>query len=166
MICSIDTCFLIDWARYSKRHLLYHLFQFCYVTEDVLNEVKSEKTVEFVAEGLSRGFLVIYPFKDSLEPIVRELITISHPQIRRLDPPEAYALAIGYREGAVVLTEKKGAVGVTRLVAKYSGVKVWRSVEVLRALAERGLINFEEEILTYERDTGHRFPRRAGGQAP
>jgi len=29
------------------------------VTEDVLNEVKSEKTVEFVAEGLSRGFLVI-----------------------------------------------------------------------------------------------------------
>ncbi|AAL62759.1 MAG: hypothetical protein QW680_06710 [Pyrobaculum sp.] len=79
----------------------------CYIIEEVLEEVRSDKTVEFVAEGLARGFFAIYPFRRELEPLVREIIIISDPRIRRLEPPEAYAIAIGYKEGAVVLTEKR-----------------------------------------------------------
>ncbi len=165
MICSIDTCFIIDWARYSRRGLLYRLFDLCYITEDVVREIKSEVTAEFVAEGLARGFLAFYPFMDALEPIVRDVMSVRDPRIRRLDPPEAYAIAIGYREGAVVLTENKGAVALTRYVPKYSSVKVWRSIDVLRELAARGLINLGEELDRYERETGHRFPRREGGTA-
>jgi len=157
--CSIDTCFLVDWALYSKRDLLFRAFQYCYIVEDVMDEVRSERTVEFLAEGLANGFFVIYPFRRDLEAIVREIITTTDPRVRRLDPPEAYALAIGLREGVVVLTENKGALALVKYVEKYRGITVWRSYELLVELARRGLINLNEELTRYERETGHRFPR-------
>ncbi|MCX8136378.1 hypothetical protein [Pyrobaculum aerophilum] len=89
----------------------------CYIIEEVLEEVRSDKTVEFVAEGLARGFFAIYPFRRELEPLVREIIIISDPRIRRLEPPEAYAIAIGYKEGAVVLTEKRRACFINMLTS-------------------------------------------------
>ncbi len=165
-VCSIDTCFLIDWARYSRRHILEKLFEFCYVTDEVLREIVSETTLQYVAQLLGKGFLVLYPFKETLEPIVRRLIEVSarDPRIRTLDPPEAYALAIGLRENAVVLTENRGVHTLVKLYAEYSNVKVWRSYELLVEAYRRGLVeNLEEELARYERETGHRFPRRSRG---
>jgi len=36
-----DTCFLIDWARYRHRDVLFKLFKTVFVLETILREVKS-----------------------------------------------------------------------------------------------------------------------------
>ena len=163
MICSIDTCFLIDWSRYSRRDLLRKLFDYGFVIEEVLNEVKSEKTLTYLSSLLAEGFLVIYPFRREIEPIVRAVIDASarDPRIRTLDPPEAYALAIGIREGAVVLTENKGVFNMVKFYPEFSST-VWRSYEVLKRAHELKFINLEEELSRYERETGHRFQKALG----
>ncbi len=162
MKCSLDTCFLIDWARYRRREILAKLFDYCFIVDEIFREIKSEYTIRYISKLLEEGFLVIYPFKDRLEDIIRKLIDISarDPRIKTLDPPETYALAIGLYENAIVLTENKGVLNLTRLYPEYSNVKVWRSVEVLREAYNKGLIrDFYEELRNYEVDTGHKFPR-------
>jgi len=166
LICSIDTCFLIDWARYSRREILEKLFDYCFITEDVLNEIKSELTLTYISSLLAKGFLVFYPFKRELELIVRDVIEVSvrDPRVRALDPPEAYALAIGVREGAVVLTENRGVISITKIYPQYSSVAVWRSYEVILEAYKRGIVsNFEEELRRFEVETGHRFPKAPRG---
>lgn len=47
-----------------------------------------------------------------------------------------------------------------RLYPKYRTI-VWRSYELLREAYKRGLINnFEEELMKYGKETGHKFPRK------
>ncbi|MEM1545437.1 MAG: DNA-binding protein [Candidatus Methanomethylicia archaeon] len=162
MISSIDTCFLIDWCRYSKRGVLEKIFDYCFIVDDVLREIKSDESLAYVSSLLSKGFLVFYPFKSELEPIVRRIIDLSvgDPRIRVLDPPEAYAFAIGIRENTIVLTENNGVLNLVRLYSEFSSIRVWRSFELLREAYKRGLINnFEDEVKIYERETGHRFPK-------
>ncbi|MEZ0319107.1 MAG: hypothetical protein ABWK05_03815 [Pyrobaculum sp.] len=139
--------------------MLFRIFDFCYLVDEVVDEVRSERAVEFLAEGLASGFFVFYPFRRELEPLVRQIVSLTDPRIRRLDPPEAYAVAIGLREGAVVLTENKGAINV-KYIETFKNVKIWRSLELLRRAAELGFINLEEELERYEREAGHRFPRK------
>lgn len=162
LIASIDTCFLIEWCRYRNRDLLVKAFKYAYVTEDVLVEVKSEKTLEFTSNLLSSGFLVIYPFRRELESIVRSIIDISinDSRIRVIDPPEAYAFAIGVREKCIVLTENKGIVRLVEFYGEKFPVKVWGAYELLKFLYERGYIrNLEDELRNYTMDTHHMFPR-------
>jgi len=42
---SVDTCFIIDWARYRRAELLERIFDRILLTEHVLREVKSERTI-------------------------------------------------------------------------------------------------------------------------
>ena len=109
--------------------------------------------------------MAIYPFKDAVEGLVRRIVEAStrEPRVRRIDPPEAYALAIGLKEGAVVLTENKGVLSLVKLSPEFSGVQVWRSYEVLLEAYKRGILeDLEVELKRYEKETGHRFPRRRG----
>jgi hypothetical protein len=166
MICSIDTCFLIDWSRYSGRDVLKKLFDYGFVIDEVLEEIKSESTLTYVSSLLAEGFLVIYPFKREIEPIVRKIVDISarDPRVKALDPPEAYALAVGIRENAVVLTENRGVVNIVRLYPEFSST-VWRSYELLRRAYELKFIsNLGEELDKYERETGHRFQKALRGR--
>ena len=163
MIGSIDTCFLIDWARYRRRNILNRIFEYIFITEDVLLEVVSERTLEYVSKGLAEGFFVIYPFRREVEHLVRRAVELSarDPRVPALDPPEAYALAIAAREGAVCLTENRGVLLLVRYYEEFRHVKVWRSLELLRYAAERGLItDLEEELRIYGEDTGHVFPKK------
>ncbi len=153
--------FLIDWAKYSRRELIIDLFDYCLVVDEVLNEIRSEDTIAFVSELLAKGFLVFYPFRREIEGLVREIVETSalDPRIRTLDPPEAYALAIGIREKAIVLTENKGVLNLVKYYPRYKAT-VWRSYELLRELFKMGLIDsFDEETKRYEEETGHKFPR-------
>ena len=163
MIASIDTCFIIDWSKYRKRHLLEKIFDYVFTTEEVLNEVSSENTLEYVLNLMIKGFLVIYPFKTELSPIVRKAleISVSDPRIPSLDPPEAYALAIAYKENCICLTENKGVLRLIEYYNEFKKVKVWRSLELFKYLYSKGLIeDFEKELENYSRDTGHVFPKK------
>ena len=163
MTASIDTCFIIDWSKYRKRHLLEKIFDYVFTTEEVLNEVSSENTLEYVLNLMIKGFLVIYPFKTELSPIVRKAleISVSDPRIPSLDPPEAYALAIAYKENCICLTENKGVLRLIEYYNEFKKVKVWRSLELFKYLYSKGLIeDFEKELENYSRDTGHVFPKK------
>ena len=163
MIASIDTCFIIDWSKYRKNYLLKKVFKYIFITEEVLNEVSSERTLEFVANLMIEGFLVIYPLKAELSPIIRKIldISMSDPRIPSLDPPEAYSFAIAYKENCICLTENKGVLRLTEYYNEFKEVRVWRSLELLKYLHSINLIeDLEKELENYSRDTGHVFPKK------
>ena len=59
-IAVCDTCFLIDWARYRHRDIFFKLFKVVYVSEDVLKEIVSEDTLQFVANAMIKRSLVLF----------------------------------------------------------------------------------------------------------
>lgn len=163
MISSLDTCFLIDWARYRNRKILEEVFKKGYIVEEVLNEIKSEATVTCLGELMARDFLVIYPFRAELHEIVRTAVQLSmtEPQIRVIDPPEALALAIAVREKCICVTENRGVLELAKIHKDLFNVQVWRSYEILKEAHRKGIIgNLSHELAIYEKDTGHKFPRR------
>ena len=46
-----DTCFLIDWAYWRHRDVLFKVFNVVFVPESVLREVKSEYIIEWIASS-------------------------------------------------------------------------------------------------------------------
>ena len=163
MIASIDTCFIIDWSRYRKNYFLEKIFKYIFITEEIMNEISSEKTLEYLSRLLIKGFLIIYPFKTQLLSIIRRIldISITDPRIPSLDPPEAYAFAIAYKEKCICLTENKGIIRLIEYYDEFKGVKVWRSLELFKYLKNIGLIkDLERELENYSEDTGHVFPKK------
>jgi len=165
-----DTCFLIDWSRYRRRHLLFEVFRAVYVPEEVLNEVRSEALIAWISENLRRDRLALYTStRDELNE-ARGLVEASRlrAQIPSIDLPEAVCLVAGKRRGYVVLTENRGALLAPRYIDEYRGVAVWRSLEVLLETALRGLVDYrrpEELFEEYSQDTLHLFPAKALKQA-
>ena len=163
MIASIDTCFIIDWSRYRKNYFLEKIFKYIFITEEIMNEISSEKTLEYLSRLLIKGFLIIYPFKTQLSSTIRRIldISITDPRIPSLDPPEAYAFAIAYKEKCICLTENKGIIRLIEYYDEFKGVKVWRSLELFKYLKNIGLIkDLERELENYSEDTGHVFPKK------
>ncbi len=155
-----DTCFLIDWASWSKRDVLFSLFTTVFVPESVLREVKSSKTIEWIANWLSSGRLALFTETPDVLAEARELVERSRtiPGMRWVDLPEAVCLVAGRMRGYVVLTENRGALMAADMIPEYSGVRVWRSLELIAEAVRRGLISVES-FKEYERETRHRFPR-------
>ncbi|MGC9020673.1 MAG: hypothetical protein ACP5KE_05635 [Candidatus Methanodesulfokora sp.] len=54
-----DTSFLIDWARYTKRDLLFSIFKVS-IPESVLGEIKSENTISWVAQKLAEENMYLF----------------------------------------------------------------------------------------------------------
>ncbi len=163
-----DTCFLIDWVRYRRRDILFKLFKAVFIPEEVLNEVKSEDTISWIANELSKDHLVLYTsVRDEVEE-ARELIELSRsiPQLPSLELPEALCLVIGRRRGYVVLTENRAALLVPKFISKYKDVKVWRSLEVVLNAVINGVLTINcDDVYSvfreYSEDTFHLFPSKA-----
>jgi len=162
-----DTCFLIDWARYRDRDLLFKIFNAVFVPESVLREIKSEATVSWVASKLAENRLALYTeTEDELEE-ARRLIEMSrrNPRIPSIDLPEAVCLSIGRRRGYIVLTENKGAIMASELLEGYRSVTVWRALEILLAVHLAGEVEVNcnnpiKRFMEYQEDTLHIFPHR------
>jgi len=162
-----DTCFIIDWARFRYRDVLFRLFATVFVPEQVLREVRSEGTIEWIALALASGGMSLYTESpDELEE-ARRLVEESRRVVGlpRVDLPEALCLVVGRRRGYVVLTENRGAIMAADLIPSYSGVVVWRALEILTEAALEGALEVDCSELdsifrAYEEDTHHVFPRR------
>ncbi|MGB9730169.1 MAG: hypothetical protein ACP5GU_08175 [Thermoprotei archaeon] len=162
-----DTCFLIDWAKYRRRDLLFKLFNVVYVTESVIREIKSEDTISWISGMLAAGKLALYTETNDEINEARELMdkTRAVPIMIHVDLPEALCLVIGKRRGYTVLTENRGAIMSTEFIDKYKDVVVWRALEILLAGQLSGYLNIdcadpEGIFLEYEEDTLHIFPRK------
>jgi predicted nucleic acid-binding protein len=158
-----DTCFLIDWASWRQRDLLFRLFKTVFVPELVIREIKSERTVEWVASSLSSGSLSLFTETPDIISFARDLVERSKLfPVRGIDLPEAICLAAGRMRNYVVITENRGALMAADFIEELSGVKVWRSLELIAEGLRRKLIKGDPRkvFAEYEMDTGHRFPRK------
>jgi|ECHnycMinimDraft_1075156.scaffolds.fasta_scaffold00237_2 hypothetical protein len=52
MIGIVDTSFIMDWLRYEKNNLVFKLFGLLHLPESVLTEVKSERALLRISEGI------------------------------------------------------------------------------------------------------------------
>ncbi len=163
-----DTCFLIDWVRYRHRDIMFKLFKTVFIPEQVLSEVKSESTISWIAESLAEDKLSLYtPTREEVEEALR-IVEYSRlqPSLPSLDFPEAICLAIGKDRGYVVLTENRAALLIPRLLNNYSGVRVWRSLELILNALTAGALKPDcgdpaRRFMEYCEDTLHRFPSAA-----
>jgi len=162
-----DTCFLIDWARYRNRDLLFKIFDVVFVSESVLREIKSETTISWIASKLAENKLALYTETEEELEEARKLVEISRriPHIPSIDLPEALCLSIGRRRNYVVLTENKGAIMAPEFVEGYRDVVVWRALEVLLAAHLVGEVYVDcnnplKYFIEYQEDTLHIFSQR------
>nr|KJR73775.1 MAG: DNA-binding protein [Thermoproteus sp. AZ2] len=149
-----DTSFLVDWARYSKRDLLFRVFDVVWIPEAVLGEVRSEPTLTWISEGLASGSMSLMPELPEYREEAFRLMEASR-RYKRLDYPEAYCIAVAAARGLIALSENGAA-----YMAQYTIVnaRVWRAFEVLWELRRRGLIG-SDEVYIYQDETRHKFPR-------
>ncbi|MEZ0319503.1 MAG: PIN domain-containing protein [Pyrobaculum sp.] len=153
----VDTSFLIDWARYSKRELIYELFDLVWIPEPVLSEIKSASALEWVAQSIASGKMAYLPeFPEYREAALRLIAMSRRFPVRGLDYPEAYCIALAESRGHVVLSENGGAYAAQYL---FTRAKVWRAFEVLYELVKRGKLS-REDVLKYQEEAHHRFSRR------
>ncbi len=153
-----DTSFIIDWAKYSRRDVIFRLFELIWLPEAVLAEVRSEHTIAWIAGGLASENMAIFPDLPEIRGEALKIMEVSRKYpVKSLDYPEAFCLAVGRERKVIVLSENGGA-----YVAQFTflkGVKVWRAFEVLLELLKRGFVG-KEDFYTYQSETLHRFPRR------
>ncbi len=162
-----DTCFLIDWARFRLRDALFGVFRTVFVPESVLREVKSENTIAWISSNLAARRLALYTETEDEVEEARRLVleTRRMSGVVPVDLPEALCLVAARRNGFVALTENRGAVMLPDFMDSYSGVLVWRALEVLLVAQKRGVVEFDCDnpygvFQAYESDTRHVFPRQ------
>jgi len=161
-----DTCFLIDWARFRRRDIIFKVFRTVFIPESVIREVVSENTISWISKWLAKRGLSLYTESaDELEE-ARLLVVRTRriPQIIPVDVPETLCLVVGRKYGYVVLTENRGAIMATEVIEELSNVKVWRSLELLVEAVKSGVLkvdcdNPEKVFREYMEDTLHIFPR-------
>lgn len=157
-----DTSFLIDWIRYSKSKLIFKLFNVIYIPENVLNEVKSERALIWVSEGLEEGNLAIFPELPEISREALDLVVRSRRvPVRPVDYPEAFCLVVGRRLNFTVLTENGGAIALKNYDPEYSEVEVLRGIDIIYRLWRLNHLNsFKDELELYQRETKHIYSRK------
>jgi len=164
-IAVSDTCFLIDWAKYSKRDILFKLFLAVYIPEEVLNEVISENVLKWIVSMLRQRKFILYtargPELDEARRIMDYMARI--PWIRSIETPEAICLALGYLYGYTVITENIGAHQAVDVIPGYKRVRVMKSLTILKEAIIKGYIStsieeIERVFEEYEVETKHLFP--------
>ena len=168
MLGVIDACFVIDWANYRGRRALKRMFKLLYVHEEVLEQIRTRRAVEFVGELFSEGVLRIYPWSESEESEFLRLRdeVVADPRIPSLERPDILCLVIARSLNAPLLTENLGVHRVVQFHPRYAGLRVWTALELLENMVYAGVLSvgspeeFLELVREYEQDTAHVFKRR------
>jgi len=157
-----DTSFIIDWVRYSKNKYLFKIFDLVYIPESVLAEIRSERTLIWISEGLEEGKLAVFPELPDISREALDLVARSRRfPVRPVDYPEAFCLVVGKRFNLVVLSENGGVLALRSYDPEYYGVEVWRAIDVLYKLWRLNYVNsFKEELELYQQETRRAYSRR------
>jgi len=136
-----DASFIINRARYSRQDLLFKVFDVVWIPEPVLGELRSERSVMWVAEKLAAGAMALFPELPNYRDEALRLMEIGgrYP-IRRLDYPEAYCIAVADDRGFV-----GERCGIRRAVTLREGTRVEGAGGTGRA-CEKGLHRQERNI--------------------
>jgi len=160
---AVDTCFLIDWSRYSRRECIRRVFSRLVVTEPILREVVSESVLSMLASWISSGYIVISPIRED-DAEVEELVAYAaaDPRVPRLDPPDATVLVTARRMKIPLISENKATLRITEYHPRYREVRVIGALEVIAEAWRTGAleVGLREALVEYERETRHLFPRR------
>ena len=164
--CVMDACFIIDWARWSGRDLIWKAFSTGFVPEIVLREIVSPSSLGLLRRWIVEGWLTIYPHSSELESeAVRLMLELRRdPRIPRIDAPEAVCVVIARRIGAVALTENRGILRAYQLTPeRLKPAVVWNSLRLLAYLYSKGFLDaesFYQLVEEYEEEVKHRFSKR------
>jgi len=161
----VDACFIIDWSRYKRRDRISNLFDIIYIHEEVMDQIRSIRAVEFTAQLMRLGVLRIYPWSRIEEEEFTRLRNevLSNSRIPALERPDLLCLIIARTLEAVLISENIGVHRVVQYHPEYMHLRVWTALEVLENLVYRGAIsvNSTDEFLDilkeYEEDTLHKF---------
>jgi len=165
-VCVLDACFIIDWVRWSRRDLLWRVFDLAFIPELVLREVSTPQPLRALREWMAAGLATVYPSSRDLEEEALGLILRARrdPRVPRIDPPEALCATLARRIGAVVLTENRGLLRAYELAREeFAPAIVWNSLRLLAHLYASGLASassFVELVAGYESEVKHAFSRR------
>ncbi len=159
MRAVLDSCFIIDWVRYRRREVLFKAFEHVYILPEVLNELKSERTVKWVSKHLESGKILIYvPSEDERVEALRFIeLTSKVPHYPTADMPEALGIVIAKKRGLTLLSENRAVLYAPMTFEEYRGVKVWRAIDLI---AEIFSCDFEKMLGEYVEDTGRLYSRR------
>ncbi|MEM1597395.1 MAG: DNA-binding protein [Pyrobaculum sp.] len=145
-----DTSFLVDWARYSKRDLLFSVFEVVHVPESVLREIKLPPAIDWVAQSLAAGKMALFTETQDVENKARELMALSRGKpLKRIDrgsmPRRRHRIRLHRAD------RNGGAYYAPRVLGL--GVTVWRAFEVLVEAWRLGLVgDLAGELKRYEED--------------
>jgi len=158
---AIDTCFLINWARFSRREELELVFDRLFMPEPTFSEVKSDVALSLASEWLSRRFLVLVPVMPTDEREIEAVLKFvaDHPELPSIDPPELYAFLLAKRLSIPLRTDNKAPKRISLASEDFSSVLVLDSLDVLKLIAEKGH-DIAELVERFMEDTGFKFSRK------
>ncbi|HEW89920.1 MAG TPA: hypothetical protein ENG43_01075 [Candidatus Bathyarchaeota archaeon] len=158
----VDTCFLINWARFSGKEKLKLLFDRLFMPEITFSEVKSYTALSVASKWLSERFLVLAPVLPANEEEIGSILAYvaSHPQLPSIDPPELYALVLAKRLNVPFLTDNKAPKRLVHISDRHSSLLVLDSLDVLKMIADvDGSLELGSLVADFMRETSFRFSR-------
>jgi len=162
----MDTSFLIDWVKYDKRDLIFNYYDLIFITESVLNEIRTETPLLWISEGLAKGRIKV--LEEDREVRRKALLIVEATRglpIRSADYPEAVCLVFGKELRVDVLTENGGVFAAKEFLSEYKDVKVYRGIDLLYLLYKKGLLSdFISELKTYIKFTKHTYSKEVLGK--
>ncbi|BAK54401.1 hypothetical protein [Sulfurisphaera tokodaii] len=157
----MDTSFLIDWVKYDKRDLLFDYYTTVFLSESVLNEIRTETPLLWISEWLAKGRIKI--LEETVDVRRKALLVVDMTRetpLRSADYPEAVCLVLGKELNLDVLTENGGVFAAKEIIEEYNSVNVYRGIDILYILSQKGLISdFINEVKKYINSTKHTYSK-------
>jgi hypothetical protein len=160
----VDSCFVIDWSKFELRDVLFEVFDVIYVTPDVLDELRSEGALAWVGEELAKGRLSIYDPSEEERAKALEFVELTRAteHYPTADFPEALGIVIAKKFNMTLLSENRAVLYAPLTFPEFSGVAVWRALDVLLewALRRGACDEFWSLLEKYERQTKRKYSKR------
>ncbi|WP_338602758.1 hypothetical protein V6M85_02855 [Sulfolobus tengchongensis] len=88
-----DTSFLIDWVRYDKRDLIFNYYNLIFITENVLNEIRTETPLLWISRWMIENRIKILQENTEVRNKALRVVDFTRSlPVRSADYPEGFDL--------------------------------------------------------------------------